>query len=104
MGRKKMIETYIPVSFINQESEKEDSIRTGRPSSLHMWWSRRRMAAARSTLFASIVDDPSEHPDLFPTKEKQDKERIRLIELIKDLSRANCITNAKRYLTRRRKK
>lgn len=90
-----MIETYIPVSFINQESEKEDSIRTGRPSSLHMWWSRRRMAAARSTLFASIVDDPSEHPDLFPTKEKQDKERIRLIELIKDLSRANCITNAK---------
>ena len=86
MLRKKLIEVAMPVSIINQESEREKTARVGLPSSVHIWWSRRPMAAARSTIFASLVDDPSEHPELFPTEEDQDKERQRLIKIVEDLS------------------
>lgn len=85
MVRKKLIESVMPVSVINRESEREKVARTGLPSSVHIWWSRRPMAAARSTLFALLVDDPSEHPELFPTEEAQDQERLRLREMIEEL-------------------
>ena len=82
---KKLIETVMPVSVINREAEKEKTARGGLPSNVHMWWSRRPMAAARSVLFASCVDDPVEHPELFPTSETQDQERIRLLEMTEKL-------------------
>ena len=82
---KKLIETVMPVSVINREAEKEKTARGGLPSNVHMWWSRRPMAAARSVIFASCVDDPAEHPELFPTEEAQDRERDRLREMTEAL-------------------
>ena len=83
--RKKLIEVDLPLDSINEESAREKSIRHGHPSTLHLWWSRKPLAACRAVLFASMVDDPSEWPDEFPTKEEQDKERIRLHCIIKRL-------------------
>jgi putative DNA methylase len=80
--RKKLIEVALPLEAINQESAREKSIRHGHPSTLHLWWARRPLAACRAVLFASLVDDPSEHPDKFPTVEDQKKERQRLHDLI----------------------
>ncbi len=77
-----MIEVSLPLEAINQESAREKSIRHGHPSTLHLWWARRPLAACRAVLFASLVDDPSEHPDKFPTEEEQRKERQRLHDLI----------------------
>lgn len=86
MPFKKLIEAVMPVSVINRESEREKVARTGLPSSVHIWWSRRPMASARSVLFASCVDDPAEHPELFPTEEAQNQERQRLLKMTESLS------------------
>src|SRR5688500_2843985 len=83
--RKKLIEVSIPLEAINKASAREKSIRHGHPSTLHLWWARRPLAACRAVLFASIVDDPSSRPDLFPTEEVQDQERQRLFRLIEQL-------------------
>ena len=72
----------MPLEAINQESAREKSIRHGHPSTLHLWWARRPLAACRAVLFASLVDDPSAHPDKFPTEEEQQVERQRLHDLI----------------------
>ena len=80
--RKKLIEVSMPLEAINQESAREKSIRHGHPSTLHLWWARRPLAACRAVLFASLVDDPSAHPDKFPTEEAQQAERQRLHDLI----------------------
>ena len=94
MPYKKLIETAMPVSVINRETEREKTTRNGIPSNVHIWWSRRPMAAARSTLFASMVDDPSEHPDLFPTEESQTSERQRLLQMTADLAVVENAGNA----------
>src|SRR6202165_5584040 len=83
--RKKLIEVSIPLEVINRESAREKSIRHGHPSTMHLWWARRPLAACRAVLFASIVDDPSSRPDLFPTEDEQDVERQRLFGLIEQL-------------------
>ena len=75
---KKLIEVSIPLEAINKESAREKSIRHGHPSTLHLWWARRPLATARAVLFAQLVDDPSAHPERFPTQEEQDAERSRL--------------------------
>ncbi len=80
--RKKLIEVALPLDSINQESAREKSIRHGHPSTLHLWWARRPLAACRAILFASLVDDPSSHPDKFPTEEEQNIERQRLFDLL----------------------
>ncbi|MDR1186034.1 MAG: DUF1156 domain-containing protein [Bifidobacteriaceae bacterium] len=80
--KKKLIEVGLPLETINRESAREKSIRHGHPSTLHLWWARRPLATARAVLFAQLVDDPSAHPELFPTQESQDAERARLHELI----------------------
>lgn len=82
---KKLIEVAMPLKEINNESAREKSIRHGHPSTLHLWWARRPLATARAVLFASLVDDPSEHPEKFPTPEAQDAERQRLFDLIGEL-------------------
>jgi putative DNA methylase len=82
MGRK-LIEVALPLKEINEASAKEKSIRYGHPSTLHLWWSRKPLAAARAVLFASIVDDPSSRADLYPTIEEQDAERERLFSMIR---------------------
>jgi len=58
--RKKLIEVALPLEDINREAAREKSIRHGHPSTLHLWWARRPLAACRAVLFASLVDDPSE--------------------------------------------
>ncbi|MFJ5901229.1 DUF1156 domain-containing protein [Streptomyces sp. NPDC093064] len=80
--RRKLIEVALPLEVINREAAREKSIRHGHPSTLHLWWARRPLAAARAVLFAQLVDDPSSHPDKFPTEEDQQRERSRLFNLI----------------------
>jgi len=83
--RKKLIEVALPLDAINKESAREKTIRHGHPSTLHLWWARRPLAACRAVLFASLVDDPSCHPEIFPTEEAQERERARLFRLIEEL-------------------
>ena len=82
---KKLIEVALPLVAINAASAREKSIRHGHPSTLHLWWARRPLAACRAVLFASLADDPCEHPEEFPTEQAQEKERERLFRLIEEL-------------------
>ena len=91
--KKKLIEVALPLEAINIASAREKSIRHGHPSTLHLWWARRPLAAARAVIFAQMVDDPSAHPDLFPTEKAQDKERQRLFRIIEELVKWESTTN-----------
>ncbi|WP_449045925.1 DUF1156 domain-containing protein [Paracoccus versutus] len=91
--KKKLIEVAIPLEAINAASAREKSIRHGHPSTLHLWWARRPLAACRAVLFAQLVDDPSSHPDQFPTHEDQEAERQRLFAIIEDLVKWENSTN-----------
>jgi putative DNA methylase len=82
---KKLIEVALPLERINAESAREKSIRHGHPSTLHLWWARRPLAAARAVIWSSLVDDPSSHPEQFPTEEAQNAERQRLFKILEDL-------------------
>lgn len=84
-SRKKLIEVSIPLEAINEASAREKSIRHGHPSTLHLWWARRPLAACRAVLFAQVVDDPSAWCDRFPSVEQQDAERRRLHKIIEAL-------------------
>lgn len=83
--RKKLIEVALPLDDINFECSREKSLRHGHPSTMHLWWARRPLAACRAVLFASLVDDPSSRPDLFPTLDDQEIERQRLFTLIRKM-------------------
>ena len=85
MSTKKLIEVALPLEKINEESAREKSIRHGHPSTLHLWWARRPLAAARAVIWSSLVDDPSSHPEKFPTEEEQNQERQRLFRILEDL-------------------
>lgn len=90
---KKLIEVALPLEAINEASSREKSIRHGHPSTLHLWWARRPLAAARAVIFAQMVDDPSAWPELFPTEEAQEKERQRLFSIIEELVQWENTTN-----------
>lgn len=83
--RKKLIEVNIPLDAINRESARDSILTHGHPSTLHRYWARRPLAACRAVIFASMVDDPSECPDEFPTEPEQNAERNRLHSIIKRL-------------------
>ena len=74
---KKLIEVALPLDAINEASAREKSIRHGHPSTLHLWWARRPLAAARAVIFAQMVDDPSGYVDvlLSDTKKRKAAER-----------------------------
>ncbi|MDE0219714.1 MAG: DUF1156 domain-containing protein [Spirochaetaceae bacterium] len=91
--RKKLIEVALPLDAINAAAAREKSIRHGHPSTLHLWWARRPLAAARAVLFAQMVDDPASRPELFATVEEQDRERERLFRLIEELVKWENTTN-----------
>lgn len=93
MPRKKLIEVALPLEAINTASAREKSIRHGHPSTLHLWWARRPLAACRAVLFAQLVDDPSSRPDLFVTHEAQEEERKRLFGIIEELVEWENSTN-----------
>lgn len=84
-SKKKLIEVALPLAAISAASAREKSIRHGHPSTLHLYWARRPLAACRAVLFAQLVDDPSSHPDKFPTEEAQQEERERLFRIIEEL-------------------
>jgi len=93
VSRKKLIEVALPLDAINAASAREKSIRHGHPSTLHLWWARRPLAAARAVIFAQMVDDPSSCPDLFPTEKAQEMERKRLFRIIEELVKWENTTN-----------
>lgn len=100
--RKKLIEVSLPLDAINAASAREKSIRHGHPSTLHLWWARRPLAACRAVLFAQLVDDPSSCSDEFPTIEAQEQERQRLHGIIEamvpwEASTNETILHAARY-------
>ena len=82
---KKLIEVALPLEAINAEAAREKSIRHGHPSTLHLWWARRPLAGARAVIWSSLVDDPSAHPELYPTEEAQNAERQRLFGILEKL-------------------
>lgn len=86
-AKRKLIEVALPLAAINRESASEKSVpRKGHPATLHLWWARRPLGAARAMLFAQLVDDPSSHPDRFPSEEAQREERERLHRIIERLA------------------
>ncbi len=90
---RKLIEVALPLDAINAAAAREKSIRHGHPSTLHLWWARRPLAAARAVIFAQMVDDPASRPELFATVEEQDRERERLFRLIEELVKWENTTN-----------
>ena len=92
-GDRKLIEVALPLDAINAASRREKSIRHGHPSTLHLWWARRPLAAARAVIFAQMVDDPSSVPEEFPDAEAQDRERERLFRLLEELVKWENTTN-----------
>jgi putative DNA methylase len=91
----KLIEVALPLDVINREATREKSIRHGHPSTLHLWWARRPLAACRAVLFAQLVDDPSAHPESFPTEADQERERRRLFDIIERLVPWEATNNEK---------
>jgi len=92
--RKKLIEVALPLEAINAAAAREKNpFLKGHPRAVHLWWARRPLAAARTVIFAQMVDDPSSCPELFPTEQEQDKERQRLFALIKELVQWENTTN-----------
>jgi putative DNA methylase len=92
-SRKKLIEVALPLEAINIASAREKSIRHGHPSTLHLWWARRPLAAARAVIFAQMVDDPSVYvgvlrsdPKLRRKAESVRKARLKLWEEARALS------------------
>jgi putative DNA methylase len=90
---KKLIEVALPLDAINVACVREKSIRHGHPSTLHLWWARRPLAAARAVIFAQMVNDPSwkwelENPGAIAPgnlKASWAASRKRLFKIIEDL-------------------
>jgi putative DNA methylase len=83
---KKLIEVALPLPEINDASAYDKMPGIGpHPKGIHHWWARLPLPVARAVLFASVVDDPSGHPERFPTPEAQDRERERLFGIIRRL-------------------
>ncbi len=86
MTMRKLIEVALPLSEINDASAYDKMPGIGaHPKGIHHWWARLPLPAARAVLFASVVDDPSSHPERFPTEEAQARERERLFGIIRRL-------------------
>ena len=84
--KKKLIEVALPLEAINAESAYEKMPGIGaHPRGLHLWWARRPFVAARAVIWSSLVDDPSSHPEQFPTQEDQQRERERLFAILTKL-------------------
>ena len=94
---KKLIEVALPLDIINVAAAREKSIRHGHPSTLHLWWARRPLAAARAVIFAQMVNDPGYQQGAGfkygMNKEKAAIERERLFKIIEDLVQWESTTN-----------
>jgi putative DNA methylase len=98
---KKLIEVALPLDAINAAAAREKSIRHGHPSTLHLWWARRPLAAARAVIFAQLVHDPEDlwrcqNPGVEPNEQVRGhwtKARARLFAIIEDLVKWENTTN-----------
>lgn len=83
---KKLIEVALPLPEINDASAYDKMPGIGpHPKGIHHWWARLPLPTARAVLFASVVDDPSSHPEKFPTEDAQNVERERLFGIVREL-------------------
>lgn len=83
---KKLIEVALPLDKINAAAAYEKMPGIGaHPRGIHLWWARRPLTTARAVIWSSLIDDPSSHPELFPTDEDQAIERRRLFEILEKL-------------------
>lgn len=90
-----MIEVALPLDDINEESAREKSIRHGHPSTIHLWWARRPLAAARAVLFSQLVNDPGfeRHLGRGVNKQKAQEEREKLFDIIRRLVKWDNLTD-----------
>src|SRR5258708_39828552 len=96
--RKKLIEVALPLPEINDASASDKTPGIGpHPKGIHHWWARLPLPTARAILFSSVVDDPSEHPELFPTEAAQDTERERLFGIIRLMMQKKLHTRPEVY-------
>jgi putative DNA methylase len=86
MAIKKLIEVALPLDKINEAASYEKMPGIGaHPRGLHLWWARRPFTTARAVIWASLIDDPSSHPEKFPDERSQAKERRRLFDILEKL-------------------
>jgi putative DNA methylase len=98
---KKLIEVALPLDAINEASGREKAIRQGHPSSLHLWWARRPLAAARAVIFSQLVNDPEDlwrcqNPGVEPNRQVKGhwtKARAKLFNIIEALVKWENTTN-----------
>ena len=96
--RKKLIEVALPLPEINDASAYDKMPGIGpHPKGIHHWWARLPLPCARAILFASVVDDPSEHPEKFPTEAAQDIERERLFAILRSMMQKKLHTHPEVY-------
>ncbi len=91
--RRKLIEVALPLDAINAASAREKSIRHGHPSTLHLWWARRPLAAARAVIFAQMVDDPSEYVDALLKDPERRSAALRVLRRRRPASDVPAATN-----------
>ena len=101
----KLIEVALPLAAINAAAEREKmGLKHGRPSTLHLWWARRPLAAARAVIWASLVDDPSGDETLTPAEQEVERQRLfkileRLVEW-KNTNSVNVLAEARAEIDR----
>lgn len=84
---KKLIEVALPLDDINAGAIGEKLIKVGKPTSIHLWWARRPLAAARAVIFAQMVNDPGGERGYYAgkTRAQADAEREELFQILRDL-------------------
>lgn len=71
--KKRLIEVNFPLREISEDSAREKTIRHGHLSTLHIWWSRKPLAASRATALAALLPDEA-------------NKREEYLQLIRDIS------------------
>jgi len=57
---RRLIEDLIPIREISAEASREKSLRHGNISTLHLWWARRPIVAARAAVYGALVPAPAD--------------------------------------------
>lgn len=101
---RKLIEVALPLDAISRAASREKATPTGHPSTVHLWWARRPIAACRAVVLAQLLDDPSSDPERFPSEEEQTRERLRLLQIVEGAlewdAKEESLAAARRELTR----